>query len=107
METLKSSNDISVVFANGKRFHLDGLALIISENGHKSGRVAFAAGRKLGNAVWRNRAKRRMRSLCKDLDFDFKGYDAVFLAKASVNEKCYAEMLSALEDIVEREIPRR
>lgn len=61
------------------------------------GRVAFIAGKKLGNAVWRNSAKRRMRALCKDLNGPFPGYDAVFLARNTVTATPYGEMLSNLE----------
>ena len=61
------------------------------------GRVAFIAGKKLGNAVWRNRAKRRMRALCKDLNGPFPGYDVLFLARRSISESDYSTMLSNLE----------
>lgn len=107
MATLKSSKDISAVFANGKRFHLDGLSLIVSENRLGFSRAVFAAGKKLGNAVWRNRAKRRMRSLYRELEPNLAGYDIVFLAKASINEENYANMLSSLQDVVEKEALQR
>ena len=67
------------------------------------GRVAFIAGKKLGNAVWRNRAKRRMRALCKDLNGPFPGYDVIFLARSSVSEADYGNMLSNLRKALVRE----
>ena len=63
-----------------------------------SGRAAFIAGKKLGNAVWRNRAKRRMRSICKDLNYSFNGYDVVFLAKRSVNITPYNVILNRTKE---------
>ena len=60
------------------------------------GRVAFIAGKKLGNAVWRNAAKRRMRALCRDLNGPFPGYDVIFLARSTVVDSCYADMLANL-----------
>ena len=68
-----------------------------------NGRVAFIAGKKLGNAVWRNRAKRRMRALCNDLNGPFPGYDTVFLARRSVTEANYEKMLSNLEKALAKE----
>ena len=35
----------------------------------------------MGNAVWRNRAKRRMREMCLTLGGPFSGYDVAFVAK--------------------------
>ena len=67
------------------------------------GRVAFIAGKKLGNAVWRNKAKRRMRALCRDLNGPFPGYDVVFLARKNVTESNYANMLSNLKKALVRE----
>ena len=59
------------------------------------GRVAFIAGKKLGNAVWRNRAKRRMRALCRDLGGPWEGRDVIFLAKSGLAGATYSKVLSA------------
>lgn len=67
------------------------------------GRVAFIAGKKLGNAVWRNRAKRRMRALCRDLNGPFSGYDVIFLARSNVSEADYETMLSNLRKALVKE----
>lgn len=59
----------------------------------REGRVAFIAGKKQGNAVWRNRAKRRMRALCHDLGGPFPGYDILFIARKTITSADYSEML--------------
>ena len=61
----------------------------------RSGRVAFIAGKKLGTAVWRNRAKRRMRGICHDLGGPWNGWDVIFLAKSSLTEASYSKVLTA------------
>lgn len=89
LETIKSSSDINAMFEEGRRMSAQELSLIVLRNekqhGQK-GRVAFIAGKKLGNAVWRNRAKRRMRALCQSLGGPFEGHDVVFLARRQLNE---------------------
>lgn len=105
LDTIKSSAEISALFQNGSRLHTPYLTLIVgkhSENknleqhGH-NGRVAFIAGKKLGNAVWRNKAKRRMRALCHDLGGVFPGFDVIFLAKSSLTQVNYSKVLQACE----------
>ncbi|MBE6464792.1 MAG: ribonuclease P protein component [Eggerthellaceae bacterium] len=99
METIKSSEEITLLFKQGNRFHTAHLTFIVlPQCGHgetTNGRVAFIAGKKLGNAVWRNRAKRRMRAVCKDIGGPWQGLDVVFLAKKSITEAQYIDLLKS------------
>ena len=106
METIKSTAEISELFASGKRIKTPFLTLIVKKHhsGKPSGndeqhgpygRVAFIAGKKLGNAVWRNRAKRRMRALCLQVGGPWPGYDVIFLAKASLTTAEYRKVLNS------------
>lgn len=107
MDTIKSSSEISDLFADGWRIKTPYLTLIVGERMPKGndgvemmqhdlqGRVAFVAGKKLGNAVWRNSAKRRMRALCRDLGGPWVGYDVIFLAKSSLTAASYSKVLNA------------
>lgn len=100
LETIKSSTEISYLFAQGRRLNAPYLTFIIKKNSEhdQQGRVAFIAGKKLGNAVWRNSAKRRMRALCRDLGGPWHGYDVIFLAKRRINEGTYSKVLSVCND---------
>ena len=77
------------------------LSLIVlrTEGQHDhDGRVAFIAGKKLGNAVWRNRAKRRMREACREVGGPFPGYDVAFVARKRTTESSYGELVIHLHD---------
>lgn len=105
MDTIKSSSDISQLFSSGFRIHTPYLTFIVgacsrnkangNEQHDRLGRVAFVAGKKQGNAVWRNSAKRRMRSLCRDLGGPWPGFDVVFLAKKALLQESYADVVDA------------
>ena len=91
METIKSSQEISDLFSRGRRLNTPYLTFIgVPQKQHGlHGRVAFIAGTKLGNAVWRNTAKRRMRALCRELEGPWQSYDVIFilpLCKIVVNK---------------------
>lgn len=105
MEIIKSSVEISSLFTRGKRLHTPYLTFIVlrGEKQHGlSGRVAFIAGKKTGNAVWRNSAKRRMRSLCRDLGGPWQGYDVIFLAKSDIVRASYSKVLAACDNTLKR-----
>ena len=96
LETIKPSTEISHLFTQGRRFGSPFVTLIIDTSQHgQSGRVAFIAGKKMGNAVWRNGAKRRMRAICQELGGPWGGYDVIFLAKPQINEVSYSKVLNA------------
>lgn len=106
MDTIKSSSEISNLFAVGRRLKTPYLTFIVIDKAKQNGavrveqhdlkgRVAFIAGKKLGNAVWRNKAKRRMRAICHDLGGPWYGCDVVFLAKSSLTTASYSKVLKA------------
>ncbi|MEE0846079.1 MAG: ribonuclease P protein component [Eggerthellaceae bacterium] len=105
LDTIKSSADISTLFAQGKRSHTPYLTLIVlrNEKQHdRNGRVAFIAGKKQGNAVWRNAAKRRMREICRANGGPWGGYDVIFLAKSNIMKASYSKVLTACAEAVKK-----
>ena len=68
-----------------------------------NGRVAFIAGKKLGNAVWRNKAKRRMRALCKLSGGPYPGYDVLFIAKRTVNNTHFSAIEQRLRKALSKQ----
>ncbi|MCI8469842.1 MAG: ribonuclease P protein component [Eggerthellaceae bacterium] len=109
MDTIKSSDEISRLFSSGRRVKTPYVTLILDDHGvertgsaqhGREGRVAFIAGKKLGNAVWRNSAKRRMRALCRELGGPWPGYDVIFLAKSSLTASSYSKVLRACDKAV-------
>lgn len=104
LETIKSSTEISRIFATGKR--LNGQAITLLVQAHESthdprGRVAFVAGKKSGNAVWRNKAKRRMREIARNLGGPWDGFDVVFVAKRATTEQMYSKVREQAEKLLQ------
>lgn len=107
MDIIKSSAEISALFSHAKRIHTSYVTLLVLPQQHGrshsvNGRVAFIAGKKLGNAVWRNAAKRRMREICRELGGPWNGYDVGFLAKSRIRSASYDTVLSACGDAIAR-----
>ena len=104
LETIKSSTEISDIFAHGKRYTAPSITLLVQQRAQHDldGRVAFIAGKKLGNAVWRNRAKRRLRAVCRDAGGPWQGYDVVFLARYSTTRDSYSKVLQACKKLLSK-----
>lgn len=98
LETIKASSEISWLFSNGERIDTPVLSMIINQKQHgHPGRVAFVAGKKLGNAVWRNSAKRRLRAIAREMGAPWVGYDVVFIAKRRTMTSSYSKVLGTCE----------
>ena len=91
MKTIKSSSEISNIFSNGTKHSTPSVVFIVLKRSDRtsksSGRVAFIAGKKLGCAVWRNGAKRRLREICNKMDDQFYGLDVVLVAKHNILDR--------------------
>ena len=76
----------------GTRRRVGGIT-VFAAPGSDSPRVAFVAGRKVGNAVQRNRAKRRLREAVRRVPLR-SGRDYVVIASASVVEVPFETLVS-------------
>jgi ribonuclease P protein component len=100
---LTSSLDIKRVRRFGKSYAHPFLVLIKYPNDLKISRFAIAAGRSIGNAVQRNRAKRRLRALVNPLIQDIQpGWDLLILARTQFNQATHQQLQGALDQIIVR-----
>lgn len=79
---ITSNNEISQIFITGKRYQSRHLTAIVANNKRhdKNGRVAFIAGKKLGNAVIRNRSKRVLRAAADICNLPLPHTDILLIA---------------------------
>jgi ribonuclease P protein component len=100
--TIKPAGEIAALFKTAGKLHTESVMALIQRTddsrGHK-GRVAFIAGKKLGSAPVRNRAKRQMREAARDLRAPWAGYDIIFVAKISIIDSNYASIMRDMEII--------
>lgn len=106
MNVIKSSSLISDVFTTGKRFNGKNLSVIIKDydtaQRDQLGRVAFIAGKKLGNAVLRNRSKRVMREAARQAGLPLNGRDIVIIANRRTATADHDDVVSSLDGLLSR-----
>ncbi len=100
---LKTRADFLRVAAGRRRAVRAGLLLQAApqppgSSGGEAVRVGFTASRKVGNAVVRNRAKRRLRAAAAEVLVrdGRKGTDYVLIARAGTGERRYSELVGDL-----------
>ena len=110
---LKIRADFLRVAASGRRAVRPGLMLQAAASPSRideaaAVRVGFTASRKVGNAVIRNRAKRRLRAAAAETlaRYGQCGTDYVLIARAGTGERRYIELLGDLASAL-RQVTRQ
>jgi len=87
----------------GKRLSIDGLSLFYRKTDGANFRVGLSVGKKLGNAVKRNRLRRQLRScITKVLGERAAGYDLVFVARQGLADIAFDQILKTVTRALQR-----
>jgi ribonuclease P protein component len=100
---LTRSSDFERVRRSGKSYAHPLVVLIAAPNQQKTTRIGVAAGKSVGNAVKRNRAKRLIRAALVPLQGEIAtGWDLVFLARRPMTNATIQQTGTALRQILNR-----
>jgi ribonuclease P protein component len=100
--TIKARKEIDRAFREGRSIRTPGFIAIIVEpqqERDRDGRVAFIAGKKLGSAPMRSRAKRRMREAAREGGAPWNGKDVVFVARERTTTRSYRHLVDDMSGV--------
>ncbi|MFQ5615627.1 MAG: ribonuclease P protein component [Anaerolineales bacterium] len=100
---LAKQTDFKRVRRHGKSYAHPLIVLVALPNEGGIPRFGVSAGRSVGGAVQRNRAKRRIREVLRPLVPEIRpGWDLVFLARRSIGQAAFPELENAIRTVLRR-----
>ena len=98
---VKHKYDFDRIIKHGKKKKND-ICIIYSENSNlKYARYGISVGKKLGNAVYRNKKKRQLRSIIDNLEKDYvKTKDYIIILREKGKQLDYQELNKKLKSLI-------
>lgn len=98
---LRKRSEFSTVYEGGRSWANRWVVMRALPSGLPSSRSGFSVSRRLGNAVARNRVKRRLREVVR-LSSIVSGWDMVFIARGQAAQADYQTLRKAVQDLLGR-----
>ena len=92
---------IAEIHRNGRSAANRFLVIRYLANGLDRSRFCFVVSKRIGNAVTRNKVKRRLREALRSSRVK-TGWDAVFIARSGVRDASYDEVMQAADNLLRR-----
>ncbi|HNX28214.1 MAG TPA: ribonuclease P protein component [Syntrophomonadaceae bacterium] len=90
---IRKSQQYNNVYQNGGKFASKCLILFILENKSGINRYGIVTSKKIGNAVTRNKARRRLQALIYENRIELKqGYDIVLVCRPLISKVEYSQI---------------
>jgi ribonuclease P protein component len=93
---LRRRDDIDGLFKRGRRVNGHCVILSYQATDDPDFRVAISCGRGIGNAVVRNRWKRRIREIVRRSASAWTGFDVLIIVRRSIIEKSFPQVRDEL-----------
>jgi len=98
---LRQRRDFAAAYRRGKQYRGDLIVLRAVRNDGPLTRFGFSVGRAVGNAVVRNRVKRRLREAARSLPVE-SGWDVVVNARQGAASARYSELKDQLCELLSK-----
>ena len=98
--TSTSAGRVARTLSSGQAFHGERVVVFVAPG---AGSAAFVAGRRIGGAVLRNRARRILRAAWRELADEVEdGYDVVVVARAAIVGARTQELVAEVAELLSR-----
>lgn len=88
---VKKNTEFNNIIKNGKKFTSDIFFVYIIKNDSHN-RFGISVSKKIGNAVVRNKYRRRIKDIIDKYKFNYDGFDIIFISRPRLKECNYIYM---------------
>lgn len=92
---LKSNEDFNRIIKTYKSFRYKDYVIYVERGDFESYKFGFSVGKKIGNAVTRNKYKRRLKSIIDKKSYQ-NGFNCIIIVGKGILNRSYSEMESNL-----------
>ena len=99
-DIVKDNRYFNQIIKEGKSLKNEHYIIYIMKSNLENPKFGFAVGKKIGNAVTRNKVKRRIKNI-----ESFTAYnDYIIIAKKSCKDEKYDKLLTSMEKLLEKKV---
>lgn len=101
ISTLRSAKDFDKAFKEGRSLASHAMVLYYVPTEQEGSRVAFCVGKRLGNAVWRNRVRRRLREAFRQIEKEIPmGYHLIWVSRKAAESAPFDDLYLTMKRLL-------
>ena len=89
---LKQNNDFQRIISTSRPYKYKEYVVYVEKNNDNNYYFGFSVGKKVGNAVIRNKYKRRIKNIIDNTPISFNGYDVVIISRPKLKFSEYSDI---------------
>ena len=97
---IKKSSDFDRIINQNKPYRYKDYMIFLERIENNTHRFGLSVGKKVGNAVNRNKIKRRLKAIIDEKNYQ-NGFNCIIIVGKGINEKSFEEMKKNLNDALE------
>lgn len=100
---LRKRREFNYTYKKGKSLANQCLVLVYRKNGQNLTRVGFSISKRYGNAVERNKIKRRLKEIYRKKLEDIRpGYDLIFIVRIGARGASFTRLENQMDNLLKR-----
>lgn len=98
---LKENREYNRIIKNGKPFYYKDYVIYLEKNDNPIYKFGFSVGKKIGNAVCRNKIRRQLKNILDEKSYQ-NGFNCIIIVRKGILEKSFLERRNNLLEAIEK-----